>query len=99
MIHPLERKMRQTETCQSGILASVPTHGRYLWFELKEDHSVENAKSLLNEFLSKIDGKETIVGLGDSALKIMDKNIEGSGITVVEFYKEAGEIQHIFIST
>jgi len=70
--------MNQTETCQSGILASVPTHGRYLWFQLKEDHSVENAKSLLNEFLSKIDGKETIVGLGDASLKILNKNIEGS---------------------
>ena len=69
--------MSQIETCQSGILASVPKHGRYLWFQLKEDWDFEAAKSLLSAFLCKIDGKETIVGMGDITLKIMDKTIEG----------------------
>ena len=70
--------MSQTETCQSGILASVPKHGRYLWFQLKDDHAIEGAKTLIDALLCKVDGQKTIIGFGDVALKIMDKTIEGS---------------------
>lgn len=59
---------------QTGILADVPTHSRYLFFSLQDSDSVPAA---LSNLLPMIDGHDTVLGIGESSLRAMDNSIPG----------------------
>ena len=62
------------KTAQSGILAPIPRHARYLTFSLKQGvHPREAVKALA----SAADGETCVVGLGALLLFAMQKEIEG----------------------
>ncbi len=62
------------QNIQPGILADVPLLARYLFFSLKPDTRPEAS---LQALVNIIDGDTTVVGLGDSLIKTLGKNISG----------------------
>lgn len=59
---------------QIGILADVPTHSRYLFFSLGNAAEISTA---LKNIQSKIDGNDTVIGIGESTLRAIGKTIPG----------------------
>lgn len=70
--------MSQDAACsQTGILAEVPTHGRYLWFQLSGSDSALDARRQLEDMLATIDGKSRVVGLGRGGLDVLGHRVAG----------------------
>lgn len=59
---------------QTGILADVPTHARYLFFSLQDDEAMQTT---LKQLLAIVDGHNTVIGIGESTLRIIGKDIPG----------------------
>jgi len=59
---------------QTGILADVPGHSRYLFFSLQNSDELSTA---LQQLRDAVDGEETVVGIGESTLRAIDKDIPG----------------------
>ena len=59
---------------QSGILAPVPKHARYLVFSLEPD---SEPRSALKALCDVIDGDKTVVGLGQSLVTALGSKITG----------------------
>lgn len=61
--------------CQTGILAPVPSHARYLMFNYVSDAT--DAAEALAPLADIVDGEETIAGLGASLLSALGVELEG----------------------
>lgn len=59
---------------QSGILAPVPNMSRYMAFTLAHGMEPQQGLQTLHEI---VDGNTTIVGIGQSLLRAIGKNIPG----------------------
>ncbi len=59
---------------QSGILADVPLHARYLFYSLASDADIQTA---LDTAKPLIDGNQTVIGLGSSTLHTLGKAVPG----------------------
>lgn len=68
--------MSKATAHQPGIVADVPNHGRYLWFQYQQDAATD-AKAVLQALLGKVDGVSAVVGLGRVALEVLDLDAEG----------------------
>jgi len=62
------------QNIQSGILNNIPSHARYLSFSL---NAVQRADTSLLALNQKIDGKQTILGLGLSLIHALGGEIQG----------------------
>ncbi len=60
---------------QSGILAPLPKHSRYLVFSFEGDPS--EANEALQALVDMVDGENTLVGIGPSLLTALGKEIAG----------------------
>ncbi len=61
------------KNCQAGILEDVPSHGRFLRFSLKAGQRADAALLALGKI---IDGRETILGLGQSLIHALGGEIQ-----------------------
>ena len=59
---------------QSGILAKVPAHARYLFYSLAAAEEIAGA---LAQVKPLVDGERTLLGLGQSALQQLGKAVPG----------------------
>lgn len=59
---------------QSGIFADVPPHARYLFYTLVQDSDI---RATMDAVRPLIDGHNTVIGLGSSALNALGKTIPG----------------------
>lgn len=59
---------------QTGILEEVPQHGRYLFYSLADADSMNTAFEKIKPL---VDGHDTILGIGQSALDAMKKSVPG----------------------
>lgn len=59
---------------QGGVLGAVPPHGRYLTFRLA---SRTNAKRALRRLAGIANGENCVVGLGQSLLRALDRDVPG----------------------
>lgn len=59
---------------QTGILAEVPDHARYLFYSLIPDADIPACLEAVQDL---VDGQNTVIGLGLSTLQALDKNISG----------------------
>ncbi|MCW8962986.1 MAG: Dyp-type peroxidase [Gammaproteobacteria bacterium] len=59
---------------QTGILADVPIHSRYMFFSL---HDSANVQAALGNLLTIVDGHDTVLGIGESALRALNSNLPG----------------------
>jgi porphyrinogen peroxidase len=59
---------------QSGILAPVPAHARYLTFALTDG---DQARSALQALRNIVDGEHHVVGLAESLVESLDANVPG----------------------
>jgi putative iron-dependent peroxidase len=62
---------------QAGITDSVPLHGRHLFFVAHPGISAERALRALRDYA---DGNATVVGLGQSLLLALGRNVPGLGV-------------------
>ena len=61
-------------TAQPGILADVPRHALYLFFNLKPESNPADSLKVLADFAN---GETVVVGLGQSLVSALDKSIDG----------------------
>jgi putative iron-dependent peroxidase len=59
---------------QQGILEDVPAHSRYIFYSLIDQ---DQARSVLKQALTIIDGSDTVIGIGKSTLNAINLSING----------------------
>lgn len=72
-------------SCQTGILAPIPPHARYLFFRLVPG---SDASSALGRLRNVADGERTVVGLGRSLVSALGRKLPG--LDVFPRYARAG---------
>src|SRR5437899_9332917 len=65
-----------TSETQAGILAPIPLHARYLSFSLNQG---ANPSAALRALSDLADGNKTVVGLGQSLVLALGRDIAGLG--------------------